>query len=287
MGTQLSYGGSGSAPWEDAADDTAALDTAVLDDGSQSAEGHPPADDATSGDTTGDDSIDSLIENIIQAFESQDRRPIPGAPTSYTPTTVHPSGYTSGGSVHSGASKFVSTPRSGRSSSQAAARGAAAVAAGAALARGDAGALQELGLDLEQLRLLSPREQQQRILDEILGAPEHPDDEALRRAAHATLKGMAADPAMTQDAQIDYLLASYVYEQALVELTSQHAKRELSKEAVTKLDNRLKPYIFKKAKHQVSGDGRYLSPALFIEKATSLVATVFRVMRGAEQGGTA
>jgi hypothetical protein len=286
MGTQLSYGGSGTAPWEDAADDTAALDMAVSGDGSQS-EGDLPAGDGAPGDSAGDDTIDSLIANIIQAFEGQDRRPIPGAPTSHTPASVRPSGYTGGGSVRSGTNKFVSTPRSGRSSSQSAARGAAVVAAGAALARGDAGALRELGLDLEQLRLLSPREQQQRILDEIIGAPGHPDDEALRRAAHATLKAMAADTAMTQDAQIDYLLASYVYEQALVELTSQHAKRELSKEAVTKLDNRLKPYIFKKAKHQMSGDGRYLSPALFIEKATSLVATVFRVMRGAEQGGTA
>lgn len=287
MGTQLSYGGSGAAPWENAADDTAALDTALSDDSSQLAEENPSADDGIPGDTAEDDAIDSLISNIIQALEGQDRRPIPGAPTSYTATSVRPSGYTGGGSVRSGTSKFVSTPRSGRSASQSAARGAAAVAAGAALARGDAGALRDLGLDLEQLRLLSPREQQQRILDEIIGAPGHPDDEALRRAAHATLKAMAVEPAMAQDAQIDYLLASYVYEQALVELTSQHAKRELSKEAVTKLDNRLKPYIFKKAKHQMSGDGRYLSPALFIEKATSLVATVFRVMRGAEQGATA
>lgn len=147
------------------------------------------------------------------------------------------------------------------------------------MARGDAGALRELGLDLEHLRALSPRDQQQLILDQILGAPGHPDDEALRRAAHASLKAMAADPDMSQDAQIDHLLGSYVYEQALVELTSQHANRELSREAVTKLERRLKPYIFKKAKHAVTGSKRYLSPALFIEKATSLIETVFNVMR--------
>jgi hypothetical protein len=284
MGTQLSYGGSGTAPWENAAEDAAALDSAISGDGSQHAAG-PGGDGEEDGPGAGD-TVDSLIANIIQAIESQDRRPIPGAPTSFTPTSVRPSGYSGGGSVRSGTSKFVSTPRSGRSSSLSAARGAAAVAAGAALARGDASALRDLGLDLEQLRSLSPREQQQRILDEILGAPGHPDDEALRRATHATLKAMATDPDMTQDAQIDYLLASYVYEQALVELTSQHANRELSKETVTKLDNRVKPYIFKKAKHQITGAGRYLSPALFIEKATSLVATVFRVMRGQGQDGT-
>lgn len=287
MGTQLSYGGSGAAPWEDAADDTAALDAAISGDGSQSAEGDASSDDGSAGDGAGDSTVDSLIANITQAIEGQDRRPIPGATTSHTPSSVRPSAYTGGGSVRSGTSKFVSTPRSGRSSRQSTARGAAAVAAGAALARGDAGALRELGLDLTQLSALSPREQQQRILDEIIGAPGHPDDEALRRAAHATLKAMAADPGMAQDAQIDHLLASYVYEQALVELTSQHARRELSKDAVTKLDNRLRPYIFKKAKHQISGDGRYLSPAQFIEKATSLVATVFRVMRGAGQGAAA
>jgi len=195
MGMQLSYGGSGTAPWEDAADDTAALDAPVSDGASQPAEGDASDGDGALGDGAGDDTIDSLITNIIQAIEGQDRHPIPGAPTSYTPTSVRPSRYTGGGSV-----------RSGTSSSQSAARGAAAVAAGAALARGDAGALRELGLDLEQLRLLSPREQQQRILDEIIGAPGHPDDEGLRRAAHATLKAMAADPDMAQDAQIDYLL---------------------------------------------------------------------------------
>ncbi|MBA4023873.1 MAG: hypothetical protein C0482_16060 [Gordonia sp.] len=158
-------------------------------------------------------------------------------------------------------------------------RGSAAVAAGAAYSRGDAAALRELGLDLEHLRGLTARERQQLILDEILGAPGHPDDEALRRAAHETLKAQAADPAMTQDDQIDFLLGSYVYEQTLVELTSQHARRELSRDAVRKFDERLKPAIFKKAKNMASGAGRYLSPALFIEKATGLVEAMLRVMR--------
>lgn len=275
MGTQLSYGGSGTAPWDDAAGDTAALDSQPSSDGEAAGDGPAVGSDGT------DSTVDSLITHIIEAIEGQDRRPIPGAPNSFTPTNSRPSKYVAGGrSVHSGTSKFVSIPRSGRSSAQSTARGAAAVSAGAALARGDAAALRDLGLDLAELRTLSPREQHQRILDEILGAPGHPDDEALRRATHATLKAIAAEPDMAQDAQIDYLLASYVYEQALVELTSQHANRDLSKEAVTKLDSRLKPYIFKKAKHQASGADRYLSPALFIEKATSLVATVFRVMRG-------
>ncbi|GAA3112812.1 hypothetical protein JOF29_002812 [Kribbella aluminosa] len=282
MGTQLSYGGSGTAPWEEAADETAVLDAQPASDSPAATDGPP---DGGSGE--GDSTVDSLITHIIEAIEGQDRRPIPGAPSTYTPANVRPSKYVAGGSsVHSGTSKFVSTPRSGRSSRQSTARGAAAVSAGAALARGDANALRELGLDLAELRTLSPREQQQRILDEILGAPGHPDDEALRRATHATLKAIAADPDIAQDAQIDYLLASYVYEQALVELTSQHANRQLSREAVTKLDNRLKPYIFKKAKHQLSSAGRYLSPALFIEKATSLVATVFRVMRGGRRSGS-
>ena len=269
MGTQLAYGGSGSAPWEDAAVDAAAIDAVA---------------DGAAGDPSSagweDSNIDSLIDHVIDAIEAHESRPIPGASTTYTPTSVRPSPYISGGSsVRSGTSKFVSTPRSGRSPKQSVGRGAAAVAAGSALARGDANSLRELGLDLERLRSLSVREQQQMILDEILGAPGHPDDEALRRATHATLKTLAVDPDLSQDDQIDFLLGSYVYEQTLVELTSQHARRELSREAVKKFDARVKPYIFKKAKHMASGRGRYLSPALFIEKATGLVETVLRVMR--------
>jgi len=272
MGTQLAYGGSGSAPWEDAADDAVGIDVS--------------ADVAAGGDDAGDpapgtdSNLDSLIDHVIEAIEAHESRPIPGAPTTYTPTSVRPSPYTGrGSSVSSSTSKFVSTPRSGRSAKLSVGRGAAAVAAGSALARGDAAALQELGLDLERLRDLNAREQQQMILDEILGAPGHPDDEALRRATHATLKALAVDPDLSQDDQIDYLLGSYVYEQMLVELTSKHARRELSRDAVKKFDARVKPYVFKKAKRLASGRGRYLSPALFIEKATGLVETVLRVMR--------
>jgi hypothetical protein len=273
MGTQLAYGGSGSAPWDDASADAAAVDDSPAGSDNDS-DGDPAS--APGLDTN----IDSLIDHVIEAIEAHESRPIPGASTSYTPISVRPTHYTPGGrSVSSGSSKFVSTPRSGRSAKQSVGRGAAAVAAGDAFIRGDAGALRELGLDLDRLRDLSARERQQMILDEILGAPGHPDDEALRRATHETLKAQAADPTMTQDEQIDFLLASYVYEQTLVELTSQHARRELSREAVRKFDERLKPAIFKKAKHMASGAGRYLSPALFIEKATGLVESMLRVMR--------
>lgn len=273
MGTQLAFGGSGSAPWDDAATDAAAVDASPT----------PPTDtsDDQPDDGPGPDaSIDSLIDHVIDAIEAHETRPIPGAATTYSPASVRPSAYSSGGrSVRSGTAKFVSTPRSGRSAKLSIGRGSAAVAAGDAFNRGDAGALRELGLDLERLRQLTPRQRQQAILDEILGAPGHPDDEALRRAAHETLKAQAADQTMSQDEQIDFLLGSYVYEQTLVELTSQHARRELSRDAVKKFDERLKPAIFKKAKHLASGGGRYLSPALFIEKATGLVAAMLRVMR--------
>lgn len=273
MGTQLAYGGSGSAPWEDAADDAAAVAGAAGAAGGDGGDSGPGPDG----------NIDSLIDHVIDAIEAHESRPIPGASTTYTPTSVRPSPYIGGGSsVSSGTSKFVSTPRSGRSAQQAVGRGAAGVAAGSAFARGDAAALAELGLDLERLGDLSARERQQMILDEILGAPGHPDDEALRRAAHETLKALADDPAMTQDDQIDFLLASYVYEQTLVELTSLHARRELGRDAVKRFDERIKPVIFKKAKHLASGRGRYLSPALFIAKATGLVETVLKVMRSGQ-----
>jgi len=276
VGTQLAFGGSGSAPWENAADDVTLLDEIVP----------PPQSDDGGAEDSGsdrnpqiDESIDRLIDHVITAIQAQEpRRPSTLPP--YSPGSVRPSRYTPGGTrVRSGTSKFVGTPRAGRSAKLSAARGAAAVAAGAALARGDANTLAELGLNLQQLQDLSPREQQQAILDEIIGAPGHPDDEALRRAAHATLKEIAANPELTQDDQIDYMLGAYVYEQALVELTSQHANRQLGRDIITKLERRMKPYIFKKAKHLVTGSSGYLSASQFIDRAAALVETVFAAMR--------
>jgi hypothetical protein len=276
LGTQLAFGGSGSAPWEDAADDVTLLDEIIPP--SQNNDG----DAEDSGDDPNlqiDESIDRLIDHLITAIQAQEfLRPSTTEPFSLG--SVRPSTYTPGGtSVSNGTSKFVGTPRAGRSAKLSVARGAAAVAAGSALARGDAQTLAELGLNLQQLQDLSPRDQQQAILDEILGAPGHPDDEALRRAAHATLKEIASNPELTQDDQIDYLLGAYVYEQALVELTSQHANRQLGRDIVTKLERRMKPYIFKKAKHLVTGSSGYLSASQFVDRAAALVETVFAAMR--------
>jgi hypothetical protein len=276
VGTQLAFGGSGSAPWEDAAADVTLLDEIVPPSHS---EGGDAEDSGSDPNPQIDESIDRLIEHVITAIQAQEpRRPSTLKP--YSPGSVRPSRYTPGGaSVRSGTSKFVGTPRAGRSAKLSAARGAAAVAAGSALARGDANTLAELGLNLQQLQDLSPREQQQAILDEIIGAPGHPDDEALRRAAHATLKEIASSPGLTQDDQIDYLLGAYVYEQALVELTSQHANRQLGRDIISKLERRMKPYIFKKAKHLVTGSSGYLSASQFIDRAAALVETVFAAMR--------
>ena len=281
MGTQLSYGGSGSAPWDAAAADAAAVDAASA--GSAGTGETPTAQPDTPG-ATGDAVLDSLVGHIVQALDAHERRPIPGAPTRYTPASVRPSRYTGGGSsVRSGTGKFVSTPKSSRSTTQSIARGAAAVSAGSALARRDAVALRDLGLDLDELVALSPREQNQRILDELLGTPGHPDDEALRRAALATLKAVAQNPELTQDEQIDHLLGSYVYEQALVELTSSK-HRNFSKDALRTLDKSLKPYIFRRARHRASEGSRRLSPAHFIERATSLSAVVLKAIRSHEAG---
>lgn len=283
MGTQLSYGGSTSAPWDAAAADAAEIE--AISAGGAEAESSP-ATGSEPPSATEDAALESLVGHIIQALDAHERRPIPGAPARHTPTSVRPSRFTPGGSsVRSGTGKFVSTPRSGRSTSQSIARGAAAISAGSALARRDAAALLDLGLSLDDLVALSPREQNQRILDELLGAPGHPDDEALRRAALATLKEVAKKPELTQDEQIDHLLGSYVYEQALVELTS-NKRRNFNKDALRTLDKSLKPYIFRRARHRAEAGSRYLSPALFIERATSLGAVVLKAIRSHEAGSS-
>jgi len=63
MGTQLAYGGSGSAPWDDASADAAAVDGSPTGGGGDS-DGEPASDPGL------DTNIDSLIDHVIDAIEA-------------------------------------------------------------------------------------------------------------------------------------------------------------------------------------------------------------------------
>lgn len=205
MGTSGAFGGSGSAAWSEVHD---LFDAIQVPTGS-------------SGAT--EPSAESFWTAVLPALTAGDptfKAPRPSIPLSdLLPSRVRVGG--SGGV----ASKAGPSPAKGRSrrASQQIGRGSAAIAAGLAFARGDNAGLREFGLTLKDLSGLSVRQRCQKIMDTVLGQPGHPDDEALRNAVQPTviaaITGSISDPVEL----MRELLANYVMETVLVELSSQHA----------------------------------------------------------------
>lgn len=100
MGTQLAYGGSGSAPWDDAAADAVAVDAAPA----------PASGDPGTGPAP-DTNIDSLINHVIDAIQAHETRPIPGTSATYTPASVRPSAYRPAGAASEAAHRSSSARR--------------------------------------------------------------------------------------------------------------------------------------------------------------------------------
>lgn len=209
MGTSGAFGGSGTAPWAEAHELFAGIEPTAGTD----AKNEPTAE--------------AFWVAVVPALTGGDetlRQPVPSIPFKSLLPERAPS--TGSGGVRSRVGPTQAKGRT-RKASQQIGRGAAAVAAGLAAARGDRRALGEFGLKLADLNGLSVRQRCQRILDAVLGQPGHPDDEALRRAVQPTviaaLEGNSDPVALMRE-----FLGNYVMQAALVELSSQHANGSLT-----------------------------------------------------------
>lgn len=120
-----------------------------------------------------------------------------------------------------------------------------------------------------------------RILDDVIGAPGHPDDEALRKAAYETMKEvLAAKSPLSEEEVLRTFLSAFVYRSALVELRSKRARDGLSAQATRKFEQFVKPYIARRIKGaRLAVMGRF-SPRTFIEKATRLTADAVSLLKG-------
>jgi hypothetical protein len=232
MGTSGAYGGSGSQSWGDAHDAVTTLP----------ATGTPtPTQVATA--------VKQIADAVHRLF------PAPRTATTYDydPGTLLGRRTTAAGSPTSGQTRRTG----GGMSSANAARGGAAVWAGHAALSGSQADLDALGvgLRLEDMRDMSANDRCTYILDKVLGAPGTPDDEALRRAALEALKELALDPTRSPEASITAFMSAYIYQTALVELTSHKASLKLTPDQVLKHEKALKQYIRGTAKYSGVIDG--------------------------------
>lgn len=240
MGTSGAYGGSGSQSWGAAQDSVAGLPATG------------PASSAQVAVT-----VSQIAAAIARQFPTSQVAP------NYVPSSLLGRSTSRPGTVTSGTSRSTS----GGMSAGASARGAAALWAGHAALDGSQSDLDALGLGLrlEALRDLSDSDRCQYILDQVLGAPGSLDEEVLRRAALDALKDLMRQPGRTIEDSVSAFMSAYVYETALVELTSHKASLKLTPDQVLAHEKRLKDYIGKHVKFSGVTEGPRISVSRFLQ----------------------
>lgn len=254
MGTSGAYGGSGSSPWKDAHDAVANI----------------PATSPTQ------QQVDKVLQSIGHALIKQNPATKGPGRNLYTPQILL--GRQGGtGSVRSGGGASRGGTVSGRST----ARGLAAVGAGYAYGQRDQAALDELGvgLRLADMEEMSTSQRCRYILDKVLGAPGSLEEQVLRRASLEALKVLAADKDATPDRAVEAFLAEYVYQAALVELTSAKAAKRLTPDQVLAREKSLKQWIQKKVTFSGVVDGPRFSVRALMAKADTLRDKAISLLR--------
>ncbi|MFJ6390135.1 hypothetical protein ACIQJT_21300 [Streptomyces sp. NPDC091972] len=275
MGTSGSYGGSGTADWQEAHE---AFDALPASTPSDTGPGDLP--DPAEGQQH---LLDHLLDALSTALQKDDadrgRPPAAGYPLSAL--LASPGG---GGGGGGGGGTQTPTGRAGAGSRRqvlkGSARGAAAIAGAYALRRGDAARLQELGLDLAELRRLGPRAQIARILQAVLGDAGHPDEAALRKAATRWVKAVLLDaepPAMQEG--LRGLVIEWIYELSLVELGSQKAQGNLSAQGAIRKQRWLRSWLERRLKRLVIPDMRRMTVGEFSATAAKVTGEALRMLR--------
>lgn len=194
-------------------------------------------------------------------------------------------GATSGGSLAvpvGGATR--SAGRKGSHSSRnvikGAARGGAALGGAYAVRRGDASALRDIGLDLDEMRGLSPRMQCAKILDAVLGEGGHPDEYALREAAAEQLKDILISE--EPPSEIDSLrgfIANYLFKLALVELGRWLEKGAITAAEAVQKEIRIRRWAESRVKTIQLAVARTLPAARFKQVAAKLARETLQLLR--------
>jgi hypothetical protein len=254
VGTSGAYGGSGSKNWKNAQDSVAGL---------------------PDGKTPTETQVAQAVKQIAQALTRQNtlRKDPPG--TRYTPEALlHRAGVASTGSRMSGG-RILSGSNT--------ARGLAAVGAGLAYSQSSQAGLDELGcgLRLDEMKDLSARDRCKYILDKVLGEPGSPDEEIVRTAAYDALKDILISGKDAPDDAIAAFMAEFVFQSALVELTSAKAAKRLTPQKIRQQEKNIRQWIAKKVKYKGVIGGAGLSVRGLMQRANEFRDGALALLRGA------
>lgn len=282
MGTSGAYGGSGRQGWNRTRELIHDLESG-------------PSVDSDGGRPDDDRPIADVWQQIAEVLTGEDPLLAGPPPTGQTFSLAdllpRPRGSQRGGRV--GAGGFVGGrtgaagrrgSRSARAVMRGAARGGAAIGGAYALLQGNADALADLGLDLNELRGLSPRMQCARILDAVLGDGGHPDDAALRRAAAEELKAiiLGGQPPSETDALRGFV-THFVFELCLVEIQRDIMSGAMDSTDAARIERRLRDYIDARVRLLDLPDRGQLPIARFKEAAAKLTQDAIRILRAGRE----
>lgn len=283
MGTSSSYKGSSSSQWRSARDK---FDEVGSTDGGSAAPGGSGATGSPADNSNNeDDDIAEIASLIADALERDDRTTTLNV--SFSTRNLLPTrrGRGSGGGG-SGISKTGGRQgnRSHREVTRSAARGGTAIAGAYALRNSDAEALNQIGLNLEELRNLSPLKQCERIAEAVLGDAHHPDDHALKRATLEHLKNILVgeSPPSPEDS-IKGFVTEWIFQLGLVELQAESKDKSLTPQQVVNTENMIKNYLQSRVNQLISLQSGNLSInriANLTARITNEVIKLLKVRRG-------
>lgn len=290
MGTSGAYGGSGRQGWERARDlvgDIAPAVTSSTDAGGQPGGTEPDDErsvadlwDAIADALSDEDPLIDGEQDLEEQFPLSDLLPRPSMPRVATDRDATSGGGQAG--LLRGATR--STGRKGARSSRrvirGAARGGVALGGAYAIRRGDDAALRDLGLNLDEMRQLSPRMQCAMILNAVLGEGAHPDEYVLREAAAEQLKEIlvSEDPPSEIDSLRGFI-AKYLFGLALVEIRQRLGSGDITAGEAARKESRIRRWAEKRVRTiQVAVEQR-LPVGRFKQTAAKLAREALRLLR--------
>jgi hypothetical protein len=278
MGTSSGYKGSNSSSWRIARQRLAELNES---DASQDA--------GTNNQTPLEQQLLPLASALATAL-AQDNPSATGPALNFSTGSLLPrrgrggSGGGGGGGASGGGRSGRSGSKSTREVTKGAARGATAIRAAYGLLSGDATELNKLGLNLDELRNLTPRQQSMRIADAVLGDANHPDDFALKRATVEHLKNvlLAEQPPTIEDTVRDFV-AEWIFQLGLVELRAENNEQQMTESQIKQSEQKLQRWLKVKVSQMSFPNPQGLTTQQFSNATAKLTADAINLIKAMQQ----
>jgi hypothetical protein len=279
MGTSGAFGGSTTAPWQkvqslldgDASPAAGAADGAVTDEGTIG------GDDPVDQQGAPPDYVAQLAAAIAEALKADD----PSIrPRFARPRRSGDSGLFIGDVAGTRARGSSATPPTGRRRiARGSARAGRAIGAGYALARRDAAALAEYGLDLGELSSKSRVEQMLAIADAFDDSSAGPDDLILRQALIRQLNRVLGDPPPEPIEALRDLAVDYTFGLALIEIEAYATRAGHDSAVVIALEADIRSFIEVTAGRSLNLEGATLvTPSQFEHGCQEIVRSLLAVL---------